>query len=96
VAKAWKRTAQGPKPADAPSVAGWQPAAVYRIRFEADSPIAVLWLTEAREENGSYRLKDPLDSMAFGSPVWIGKGVAGILQTEDTAAEIGTLLNKLK
>jgi hypothetical protein len=93
---AWKQMLQRPKPAAAASVAGWRPAAVYRIRFDNGGPTAVLWLTEAREENGRYRLKDPLDFTAIGSPVWIGDGVAGILQTQDTAAELGAVLNRLQ
>lgn len=95
-AEAWKRTPHELKFAEASSVLGWRPAAVYRIRLAAGGPKAVLWLTEAREEGGHYRLKDPLDSTAFGSPVWIGNGVAGILQTEDAAAEIGAVLGRLK
>jgi hypothetical protein len=95
-ADAWKQVMQGLNLASASPQEGWRPAAVYRIRSDSNGARAVLWMTEARKEDGRYILKDPLDATAFGSPVWIGNGVAGMVQTEDTAANIDTILKKLR
>jgi hypothetical protein len=88
---AWKDAGAGVKTAQ-PLAEVWQPAAVYKIRREDGQTTPTLWLTQARKESGSFRLKDPLDATAFGSPVWIGGGVAGMLQTEDSAAEVSSIL----
>lgn len=72
----------------------WQPAVVVR-RVGPDIPPA-LWVTEARVSDGRYQIQDPVDSSAFGSPVWVHGGVAALLQDESSAVVLGTLLKKLK
>jgi len=77
----------------------WQPAAV--VRFDGvgnggNEGAPVVWLTEARWEDGRYRIKDSVDASAFGSPLWTSDGVVGLLQDESSAAEIDGLLKKLR
>jgi len=73
----------------------WQQAAVVRIdREHGNKP--VLWLTEARWEEGRYQIRDIVDGTAFGSPLWIEGGVAGLLQDESSAADMNSLLGKLR
>ena len=74
---------------------GWQQAAVVRIdREHGNKP--VLWLTEARWEDGRYQIRDIVDGTAFGSPLWIEDGVAGLLQDESSAADMNSLSGKLR
>jgi hypothetical protein len=47
-------------------------------------------------ENGRYRLRDPVDPAGFGSPIWTEDGVAGLLQEESSAADLKTLMTRLK
>lgn len=58
----------------------WQPAAVGRLDRTAATPKLTLWVTEARLENGRYRLKEPVDATAIGSPLWVSGGVVGMVQ----------------
>lgn len=77
-------------------VGDWQPAAVVRFDRQGKAGEPVLWMTEARWEGGRYRIKDPTDTTAFGSPLWTEDGVVGVLQDENSAAEISGLLKRLR
>jgi hypothetical protein len=74
----------------------WRPAAVVRLVRPDSQAAPVLWLTEARLREGRYQIKDPVDTPAYGSPLWIEGGVAGLLQDESSAAEIRGVLKKLR
>jgi hypothetical protein len=73
----------------------WQQAAVVRIDPDRGNK-PVLWLTEARREDGRYRIRDIVDPSAVGSPLWVEGGVAGLLQNEGSASDINTLLKRLR
>lgn len=65
---------------------GWQPAVVF---YESSHPL--LFTTEARLENGRIALKEPVAPSAFGSPVWVENGIAGIVQEDYSAADANAL-----
>jgi hypothetical protein len=74
----------------------WRPAAVVRWYRRENDNRPLLFLTEARWEDGRYRMKDFVDATAFGSPLWIDGAVAGLLQDESTAADMNDLLKRLR
>jgi hypothetical protein len=91
-----KSAGQAFEPAAGVGDGEWQPAAVVRLIHRDSRPEPVLWLTEARLTDGRYQIKDPVDAAAWGSPLWIDNGVAGLLQDEGSAAEIRGVSKKLQ
>jgi hypothetical protein len=77
-----------------PRTRDWQPAAVMRLYHPATE--ASLWLTEVRLEDGRFRLRHPVDSAAFGSPVWVDGGIVGLLQDERSAAVGQRIVKRLR
>ncbi len=74
----------------------WQPAAIVIPRRQGDRVEPELLHTAVRFDNGRYQLRDPVDPAAFGSPIWIENGVVGLLQDESSAADLKTLMKRLK
>ncbi len=69
----------------------WQSAAVLRTELNSQAAPSV-WLTEIRKENGRWVLKDPAGVTALGSPVWTENGFAGLLQNDNSAGALRSLL----
>lgn len=82
--------------APGPASGEWQSAVMVRFERQGGRAVPVLWITEARFEQGRYHIRDPLDATAFGSPLWLSGGVAGVLQSDDSAAEIERTIRKLR
>jgi hypothetical protein len=76
-------------------ILGWQPAAIVVPRWRNGHVEPMLWHTSVQFESGRYRLRDPIDAAAFGSPVWTEAGVAGLLQDELSAADVATVMRRL-
>jgi hypothetical protein len=76
--------------------ADWQPAAIVIPRRQSDRVEPELLHTAVRFEEGRYRLRDPVDPAAFGSPIWTEDGVAGLLQEETSGAELKMVMARLK
>ena len=93
---ALKRSENGLETAREPVDGPWQTAAVVRFDPEGPGTDPVPWLTEVRLEGGRYRLKDLVDSTAFGSPLWLDGRVVGLVQDEGSAAEISGLLKRMR
>jgi hypothetical protein len=74
----------------------WQSAAVVRWDHSESGGEPILWMTEARWEEGRYHIKDLVDGSAIGSPLWMDGGIVGLLQDEGSAVEIGSILKKLR
>lgn len=92
--KGWEDTEKDPRAFAEPDTQDWLPAAVMRLYHPGRH--GSLWLTEVRLEKGRYQLRHPADSAAFGSPVWVGSGIVGLLQDERSAGVANRLVKKLR
>jgi hypothetical protein len=93
---AWKDVAPGVQAAAGSSSGEWQMATFVRLDWQGTRSEPVIHLTEARMDNGRYRLKEPADNTSFGSPLWIGNGIAGLLQDRDSAANCTRVFETLQ
>jgi hypothetical protein len=83
----------GINPARMISVKGTEQVAILRLPT-GSAPNVVI--TEARTEGDRIRLNDPVDSLAFGSPVWIGDRVLAMMQDANSAVPIETVMKALR
>lgn len=74
----------------------WQPAAILIPRRQGNRVAPELLHTAIRFNDGRYQIRDAVDAAAFGSPVWTERGVAALLQDESSAAELKTVMKRLK
>jgi hypothetical protein len=73
----------------------WQPATLVIPRRQNGGVEAELLEVFIGLENGRYRLRHPVDASAFGSPVWMDTGVVGLLQDENSAAPMISVMRRL-
>jgi hypothetical protein len=87
----------GPALPEAQQPIGWQVATVAIPRWQNGRVEAELLDASIQpDDDGRYQLRDAIDAAAFGSPVWIEGGVIGLLQDENSAAAMATVMRRLK
>ena len=89
----WRGAGVTPIVTDLP--AEWQPATVVRLRREQDRIEAVFLQTAVRSNDGRVELRDPVDTDAFGSPIWTEAGVVGVVQEDTSGADLKRALSAL-